>query len=108
MASSSFDILTRHPISVTAGSKITINSQGCYKVGKLVCINVRFTTTAAVSTNEVLFSGLPLPCINVYADMGNGYNSSAYGGRMGNDKFYANGAIPSGTECNVAFTYVKL
>ena len=108
MASTPFNILTRRPISVTAGSKVTINSQGCYKVDKLVCISVRFTTTAAVSTNEVLFSGLPQASINVYANIGNGYNSSAYGGRTGNQNFYANGAIPSGTECNVAFTYVEL
>lgn len=95
------------PITITAGSKVTINKQACYRVDKIICISVKFTTKAAVSTNDILLENIPNPATNAYAMLGNGYNSAAYGCRTGNTKIYANGAIPNGTECDLSFSYTE-
>ncbi len=102
-----FDEDNYKSVTITAGTNITLNNSNCYRYGKMVIVTVRFTTTAAISTNHILFSGIPNPAANVYFNIGNGYNSNIYGARTGNDKVYANGAIPSGAECNASFAYIS-
>ena len=93
-------------MAVTAGSNVTINNGGYVKFGSIVIVSLKLTTTAQLSTNAILVSGLPSSVRNIYFECGSGYNSNAYSCRSGFDKLYANGTIPSGTELHINGSYL--
>ena len=94
--------------SVTAGSKVTINSGGYVQIGRMVILSFKATTTSAINQNEVIVSGIPATYQNVFINIGTGYNPNAYSCRTGNINIYANGSIPSGTEININAAYLSV
>lgn len=92
--------------SITAGSKVTINSGGYVQIGRMVVLSLKATATSAINQHDIIVSGIPATTQNVAINIGVGYNANAYSCRSGNDKLYANMSIPSGTEMNLNISYL--
>lgn len=52
---------TSEAITPTAGDNVTINDSYCYRIGKIVTINISFTMTADATSTQQLIKGLPQP-----------------------------------------------
>lgn len=61
------DSLFARYTSVAGVSGVTINENRSYTIGKLVVVNVRFTTTAQTGANSTVFQGLPAPATSLAA-----------------------------------------
>ena len=46
---------------ITAGERTTIGDSHCYRIGKMVVVNIVVVTQAAMTDSEVMVNGFPLP-----------------------------------------------
>ena len=52
---------TAEVITPIAGDNVTINDSYCYRIGRIVTINISFTMTADATSTQQLIKGLPQP-----------------------------------------------
>lgn len=93
--------------ALTAGDNITIDSQYCYKIGKLVHINCSFTPTASIAMWAVVLRGAPSTVYSVPV-VASGWTDSAspvclyeYEGSIQNRQ-----ALTSGRQYRFSMTYI--
>ena len=91
----------------------TIGAGGYYRVGNLVVVNMRVSTTASISGGTTFISGLPAPDTTLAASnvaLGVTCSDPNYGLYMianGNIRNNSNGsAIPSGLNLGISVTYI--
>lgn len=93
-------------------TKITIESGGYTQIGKLVFLNVRINTSAAL-TQTGIFTNLPNPLSDNELDMGSGVvsvsnniNATFYITNNGNLTMKAGTSVPSGTMLCLSCAYI--
>ena len=100
------DAMIATPTEVTASSNqsnLTINAQSCYKIGKLVVCNIRFTTSSSTSGVKVLMNGLPKASTSLASGQSIGAVSSSseanftLGNSSSNGSIFSTGTFGAGT-----------